>query len=52
MKHLESLIVLVVIILVVVQPTTLAQLNTTILGKMFLLGGLIMATLYKPILVY
>lgn len=48
MKHLESLVVLAILILVVVQPAALAQLNTTILGKMVLLGGLIMATLYKP----
>ena len=48
MKHYDSLIVLAIIILVVVQPGALVQLNTTILGKMVLLGGLIAATLYKP----
>ena len=48
MKHFESLVILAIIVLVVVQPTALAQLNTTILGKIVLLGGLIMATLYKP----
>ena len=48
MKHFESLVVLAIIILVVVQPASLAQLNTTILGKIVLLGGLIIATLYKP----
>ena len=48
MKQFESLVVLAILILVVVQPASLAQLNTTILGKMVLLGGLIMATLYKP----
>ena len=48
MKHYDSLIVLAIIILVVVQPDALVQLNTTILGKLFLLGGLIAATLYKP----
>ena len=48
MKHLESLIVLAIIVLVVIQPIALVQLNTTILGKMILLGSLIMTTLYKP----
>ena len=48
MKHYDSLIVLAIIILVVVQPGALVQLNTTILGKLLLLGGLITATLYKP----
>ena len=48
MKQFEPLVVLAIIILVVVQPHALAQLNTTILGKILLLGGLIMATLYKP----
>lgn len=48
MKHFESLVVLAIIILVIIQPAALAQLNTNILGKIILLGGLIMATLYKP----
>jgi hypothetical protein len=48
MKQFESLVVLAILILVVLQPAALAKLNTTILGKMILLGGLIMATLYKP----
>ena len=48
MKQFEPLVVLAIIILVVVQPHALAQLNTTILGKIVLLSGLIMATLYKP----
>ena len=48
MKQFEPLVVLAILILVVLQPAALAQLNTTILGKMILLGGLIMATLYKP----
>ena len=48
MKHLESLIVLAIIVLVVIQPIALVQLNTTILGKIILLGSLITATLYKP----
>ena len=48
MKHFESLVVLTIIILVIIQPSFLAQLNTTILGKMILLIGLIAATLYKP----
>tara|TARA_Y100000748_G_C15466852_1_gene477232 strand:- start:474 stop:755 length:282 start_codon:yes stop_codon:yes gene_type:complete len=45
---MELLVVLAIIILVVVQPAALAQLNTTVLGKMVLLGGLIASTLYKP----
>ena len=45
---MESLVVLAIIILVVVQPAAVAQLNTTVLGKMILLGGLIASTLYKP----
>ena len=45
---MESLVVLAIIILVVVQPAALAQLNTTVLGKMIFLGGLIASTLYKP----
>lgn len=48
MKDLESLIVLAIIILVVVQPVALVKLNTTIIGKIILLGSLIVATLYKP----
>lgn len=48
MKELESLIVLAIIILVVIQPIALVKLNATILGKLFILIGLIMATLYKP----
>lgn len=45
---MESLVILAIIILVVVQPAAVAQLNTTILGKIIILSGLITATLYKP----
>ena len=48
MKHYDSLIVLAIIVLVVIQPDALVQLNTTILGKLLILGCLIAATLYKP----
>ena len=48
MKHYDSLIVLAIIVLVVMQPTILVQLNSTMLGKIVLLGSLIAITLYKP----
>tara|TARA_A100001015_G_scaffold64114_1_gene70763 strand:- start:1928 stop:2224 length:297 start_codon:yes stop_codon:yes gene_type:complete len=48
MKHYNSLIVLAIIILVLFQPNLILQLNSTILGKILLLGSLIVATLYQP----
>ena len=48
MKHYDSLIILAIIILVLFQPNLILQLNSTILGKILLLGSLIVATLYQP----
>ena len=48
MKYLEPLIILAIIIFVVVKPNALVELNSTMLGKIILLGSLIISTLYKP----